>query len=231
MRKFRRYFWSTGEPWNSVRSWFLPQLLRVLHSFLMCTLRVSLSGAGRLAHDEVRETGVLYVTWHDLTFMPLHLFRHRNLGVMMSTSHSGQIQAAFWRMYGWPTVWGSTKKREGIRAMREVLRLLRTGQSFAFSPDGPKGPRHQAHAGAIYLAANAPTVIVAMGVAASEYWQLPSWDRYMIPKPFSRVHVHLSEDLVIPPNLPREENQFWQDKLGELINEANAESQRQLEKR
>lgn len=214
-----------------MRSWFLPQFLRVMHSFLMCTLQVSLSGAQRLAHDEKRETGVLYVTWHDLTLMPLHLFRHRNIGVMMSTSHSGQIQAAFWRMYGWPTVWGSTKKREGIRAMREVLRLLRTGQNFAFSPDGPKGPRHQAHAGAIYLASNAPTVIVAMGVAASDYWQLPSWDKYMIPKPFSRVHVHLSEDLVIPANMSREDNQVWQDKLGELINAANAESRRQLDKR
>lgn len=231
MRKFRRYFWSTGEPWNSIRTWFLPQFLRVMHSLLMCTLKISTSGVGRSAKLLDQKIGVVYVTWHDLTLMPLHLFRHKNIGVMMSTSHSGQIQAAFWRLYGWPTTWGSTKKREGIRALREVLRLLRDGQSFAFTVDGPKGPRHQAHAGAIYLASNAPAFLMPLGVAASDYWQLPSWDKYLIPKPFSRVHVHIGEPLSIPTDLPREENAAWQEKIGEVINEANAEAQRQLDKR
>lgn len=231
MRKFRRYFWSPGEPWNSVRSWFLPQFLRVMHSLLMCTLRISTSGVGRSAALLDKEMGVVYVTWHDLTLMPLHLFRHKNIGVMMSTSHSGQIQAAFWRLYGWPTTWGSTKKREGIRALREVLRLLREGQSFAFTVDGPKGPRHQAHAGAIYLASNAPTVLMPLGVAASEYWQLPSWDKYLIPKPFSRVHVHIGAPIPVPTDLKRDDNEVWQEKIGAAINESNAEAQRQLNKR
>src|SRR4028119_2276741 len=146
MKRFRHYFWNKGEPWNSVRSWVLPRLLRVLHSLLMCTLRISASGVRR-SDTLMEKGGILYVTWHDLTLMPLHLFRDKNIGVMMSRSHSGQIQSAFWNMYGWPTVWGSTNKREGIRALREVLRSLRNGQSFAFTPDGPKGPRHQAHAG------------------------------------------------------------------------------------
>jgi lysophospholipid acyltransferase (LPLAT)-like uncharacterized protein len=229
MRKFRRYFWSTGEPWNSIRSWFLPQFLRVMHSLLMSTLKITTSGAGRSALLLDKEIGIIYVTWHDLTLMPLHIFRHKNIGVMMSTSHSGQIQAAFWRMYGWPTTWGSTKKREGIRALREVIRLLRSGRSFAFTVDGPKGPRHQAHAGAIYLASNAPTVVIPLGVAASHYWQLPSWDKYLIPKPFAEVHVHIGAALKVPENLSRDETAKWQEKLAEIINEANSEAQRQLD--
>ena len=225
---FRDYFWSQGEPWNSIRTWGLPRFLRVVHSVLMCTLRISTSGVRQADALLGQEMGVVFITWHDLTLMPLHLFRHKNIGVIMSTSHSGRIQAALWRLYGWPTTWGSTNKREGIKALREVLRLLRAGQSFAFTPDGPKGPRHQAHPGAIYLASNAPTVLMPLTVAASAYWRLPTWDRYLIPKPFAHVHVHIGDPVTVPTDIPRDEMEQWQQSVTTIINEAAAEASRQL---
>jgi len=228
MRGFRHYFWTPGRPWSSIRQWFAPRLLRVIHSALMCTLRISTSGAQQsLAHLD-GEKGVLFVTWHDLTLMPLHMFRHQGVATMMSTSRSGRIQAAFFRLYGWPTVWGSTKKREGIKALREVLRSLRAGQSFAFTPDGPKGPRHQAHPGVVYLASNAPTVILPMGMAASSCWNLPTWDKYLIPKPFARVHMHFGAPLALPMDISRDDMQVWQNRITQGINDASAEAARQI---
>lgn len=228
MSRLRHYFWTPGEPWNSIRSWLLPQLLRAVHSALMCTLRISTSGVGQADELLGREMGVVFVTWHDLTLMPLHLFRHKNIGVMMSTSRSGRVQAALWRLYGWPTVWGSTNKREGIQALREVLRLLRSGQSFAFTPDGPKGPRHYAHPGVIYLATKAPTVLMPLTVAASSYWRMPTWDLHLIPKPFASVHVHIGDPVSLPADIPREEMEKWQEFVANVIDEAQAEAQRQL---
>lgn len=228
MRGFRHYFWTPGKPWSTLRQWFVPRLLRAIHSTLMCTLKISTSGAQQsLAHLD-GEMGVLFVTWHDLTLMPLHMFRHLGVGTMMSTSRSGRIQAAFFRLYGWPTVWGSTKKREGIKALREVLRSLRAGQSFAFTPDGPKGPRHQAHPGVVYLASNAPTVLMPLGVAASNYWNLPTWDKYLIPKPFSRVHLHFGDPLALPADISREDMPRWQARITDVINEALAEAEQKI---
>lgn len=223
---FRHYFWTQGEPWASVRSWLVPRLMRTVHGVLMCTVRITTSGVGTF-WEHVRRgqqgesNGVVFVTWHDLTWMPLHLFRHKNIGVMMSHSRAGQMQAAFWRLHGWPTVWGSTKKREGIGAVREVLRLLRQGQTFAFTPDGPKGPRHHAQPGAIYFASQAPAVIMPLGVAASSFWRLPTWDKYLIPKPFSRVHIHIGEPFSVPPDAAKVNTEEWQGRIGESIDDAS----------
>jgi len=202
-----------------MRSALVPRLLQVAHSALMLSLRITVSGGAQLPDILDRHEGdpqrraCLFVCWHDHTFLPLHLFRRKNIGVMMSRSRTGQIQAAFWRLHGWPTVWGSTKKREGIQALRETLRLLRSGQSFAFTPDGPKGPRHEAKPGIVYLASNAPASIIPLGVAADRFWQLPTWDRYLIPKPFARVHVHLGEPLHVPPGLSKDEMTQWQKRV------------------
>lgn len=209
-----------------MRSARVPRLLRATHSLLMLTLRLSVSGGSQLPEildrpeDDGPERGALFVCWHDHSLLPLHLFRHKGIGVMMSRSRAGQMQAAFWRLYGWPTVWGSTKKREGIQALREALKMLRAGQSMAFTPDGPKGPRHRAQPGVIYLASNAPAVIIPLGVAADAFWQLPTWDRYLIPKPFARVHVHLGEPLLVPPEIPRAEMALWQERIEAEINRA-----------
>lgn len=229
---WRHYFWTTGEPWNSIRSWLVPRILRAAHCSLMCTLRISTSGIPHGAQylQPGCPVGALFVTWHDLTLMPLHLFRHLNLGIMTSRSRSGQVQAAFWRLYGWHTVWGSTKKREGIKALREVLRLLGEGRSFAFTPDGPKGPRHYAHPGVVYMASHASSVIMPLGIAASNYWRLPTWDRYCIPKPFARVHVHLGEEMQIPADLSREQMEEWRCRVEVEINRAQTAAQRELEK-
>jgi lysophospholipid acyltransferase (LPLAT)-like uncharacterized protein len=201
----------------------------------MCTLRVQVSGLAT-AHDLMRKGdlgqghGPLFVLWHDHSLLPLHLFRHRNIGVMMSRSRAGQMQAALWSLYGWPIVWGSTFKREGIQALREVLRGLRSGQPFAFTPDGPKGPRHRAQPGAVYLASKAPTFVIPVAVAASRAWYLPTWDKYLIPKPFSRVHLHMGEPVEVPTGLSREDMENWQRRIEELIDAALAEAERRVKR-
>ena len=188
----------------------------------MATVRISTSGVHQSKdyYGKSEGPGALFVLWHDQTLVPLHLFRHQGIGVMMSKSRAGRMQAAFWSLYGWPVVWGSTKKKEGVAALREVLRLVRGGAMFGFTPDGPKGPRHYAHPGVVYLASKAPAIVMPLAVAASDFWQLPTWDKYLIPKPFSRVHIHLGEPLHVPAELSREENEEWRVKIEDALNES-----------
>jgi lysophospholipid acyltransferase (LPLAT)-like uncharacterized protein len=225
---FRDYFWTNGEPWRSVRHWIVPRLLRAAHSVLVCTLRLTTSGIAETWPHRPKDTGVLLVVWHDLKLLMLHFARNQDIGVMVSHSRAGQIVAPVWELYGFPAVYGSKNKREGIQAIREGLRLLRAGRTFAFTPDGPTGPRHQAHSGVVYLASTTPTAVIPMGVAVSSGWCLPTWDRFLIPKPFARVHIHMGQPLHVPPNLPRDETAYWQDRITAILNEASDEAERRL---
>ncbi len=231
LRVWRDYYWTTGWPWRVIRPWLVPRILQTLHSILMLTLRITVSGAHQLTPflDRPAERGVVLVTWHDLTLLPLHLFRDKNITILASRSRAGQMQAAFWRLYGWPNVWGSsTRKRDAIKALREMLRLLREGQSLAFAPDGPKGPRHQVQPGVVYLAANAPATIIPLGVAADKCWRLNTWDRYFIPRPFAHVHIHLGEAMIVPPNGARDDVEMWQQRVQEALDAAIARCEREV---
>jgi lysophospholipid acyltransferase (LPLAT)-like uncharacterized protein len=231
MPSLRDYYKTKGEPWNSMRSWVMPQFLRLGHSTLTSTYRISTSGFQRSHRlwEEPQGNGVLLVGWHDQLLVIMHLLRNQDCAAIMSRSRSGQMNAKLWNLYGWSTVWGSTRKREGISALREVLRQLRTGRSFGISPDGPKGPRHQAEAGVVFLASNAPAQVVPLGVAAHSAWRLPTWDRYLIPKPFTRVHMHIGPPLTVPPHIPRDEMPRWQRFIDQAIDRAEAEAERHVE--
>ncbi|BCM90007.1 hypothetical protein IAD21_01858 [Abditibacteriota bacterium] len=229
--KLRDAFWTPQQPFASIRSWTIPRLLRLLHSSLMSSLRISTSGFYNIQpYLEGPKGGALCVLWHDHTLVPLHLFRERGIATMMSRSRAGQMQAAFWRLHGWSTIWGSTKKKEGIAALRETLRCIDNGGVVGFTPDGPKGPRREVHGGVVYLASKSGAPVVPVATAASDFWQLTTWDRYLIPKPFARVHMHMGEPISIPDKLSREETEEWLLKVKYAIDDAEQKAIQALER-
>jgi hypothetical protein len=229
LRKLRDAFWTPAPPWSTIRTWLVPRFFEAWHSALCCTLRITSTGFSRglpLAFES--EEAAILVCWHGKSLIPLHFLRDKNMAGMISTSRTGQLQGAFWARYGWRIVRGSAKKREGILALREAMRLLSKGQSFALTPDGPKGPRCKAQGGVVYMASNAPAVILPVGIAASRAWFLSSWDKHMIPKPFARVHLHMAAPLRLPSDIPKNEVAHWLQVIEDAIEAAEREAERRV---
>jgi len=230
--KFRDVFWTENPTFSALRSLVVPRLLRLMHCSLMNTLSFSTTGIHRIQpYFDAPEKGALCVLWHDHTLIPLHAFQHCGIATMMSRSRTGRVQAALWALYGWPIIWGSTKKKEGIAALRETLRTLSNGGLVGFTPDGPKGPRREAHGGVVYLASKSGAPIMPLTYAADRAWRLKSWDRYLIPKPFARVHIHLGEPLWVPSDLSREESLAWQERIKAALDAAEAVAMEELKRR
>jgi lysophospholipid acyltransferase (LPLAT)-like uncharacterized protein len=231
---FRHYFWTRGEPWNGVRSNLAPQTLRALHSCLMCGVHVTTSGVHQGKEYLERQAdgpGAIFPVWHDVMLLPMYLFRDRGIGVIVSPSRSGQIAAALWRLYGWPTTWGSTKGQQGVPALRKGISLLRSGQSLGFTPDGPLGPYHRAQPGIVYLAAMSGAPVLPLGVSVSRAWHLPTWDRHVVPQPGARAHLHLGAPIHVPKSAAREDTEHWRAEIESALNEATRCAEQALRRR
>lgn len=152
-------------------------------------------------HEKAKANGGLpiYVFWHDRIFLTTYWWRNRRIVVMTSRSFDGEYIARFIQRFGYGAVRGSST-RGGVGAIVEMMRLMRAGCTTAFTIDGPKGPRYVAKMGAVLLAKKSGQPILPVTMALERYWTTPSWDRFQIPKPFTRAHVYVAPPIYVPPD-------------------------------
>jgi hypothetical protein len=113
---------------------------------------------------------------------------------MISQSKDGDIIAGIAEKSGWHTVRGSSS-RNGGQALKEMIGQLQLTGLAAHIVDGPKGPAGIIKAGAVSLARAAGAVVVPIYTASDRAWYFKSWDRFMLPKPFAKVHLRFGEML------------------------------------
>lgn len=141
--------------------------------------------------------------------------------VMSSQSKDGQFSTATLARFGIESVSGSST-RGGSAAVRGILRVARAGRSIVFTPDGPRGPAGVVKDGVIFTARASQLPIVPLASALKKYKQLRSWDRMMIPIPFSKGVCVYGEPIVVPRDGDIEE---WRLKLERTLNELSEEAE------
>ena len=131
--------------------------------------------------------------WHsDLLMIPVyrHISPHRSASAIISQHKDGEIVAKVLDYLSIKSLRGSS--RNGARkVLLESFRAIKDGEDIQISPDGPKGPRHHVHDGAVVLAQKGNLPIMIIGYQPSRYWQIRSWDRFVIPKPFSKIDFYI----------------------------------------
>jgi lysophospholipid acyltransferase (LPLAT)-like uncharacterized protein len=140
------------------------------------------------------------VFWHGRILSATFYFRRRGIVVMTSENFDGEWIARIIERFGYGTSRGSTS-RGGRRALLQLVRDLEAGRPAGFAIDGPRGPAKVAQPGAIWLAGETGHPILPFHLEASRFWELRSWDRTQIPKPFSTVALVVGEPLQVPKRL------------------------------
>lgn len=136
---------------------------------------------------------VIYALWHNRILMAPPAFRkgygwERHSVVLTSASLDGAVVARAMAAFGFGAVRGSSSRR-GVAALVGLTRALRKGSDVCITPDGPRGPRYVFHPGMVKLAQATGAPIVPIHMTFANAWRLKSWDRFVIPKPFSQVRV------------------------------------------
>lgn len=149
------------------------------------------------------EQGVIFSLWHG-RLLPLSYFhRHWNIVALISQSADGDSIARVVRAWGFEPVRGSTS-RGGGEALRALVRLARAGRALAITPDGPQGPRQKLQAGVLRTAQLSGAPIVPLVAGCRRAWWPGHWDRFCVPKPFSRVRVLYGEPRYVPRDIDEE---------------------------
>ncbi|MGH9649449.1 MAG: lysophospholipid acyltransferase family protein [Terriglobales bacterium] len=139
----------------------------------------------------------IYVFWHRCVFIATWHFRAKEIAVMTSRSFDGEYIARIIEKFGYSAVRGSSS-RGAVRALLGMHKVIDVGRTVAFTIDGPRGPKYVAKPGPVLLARNTGVPIMAFHIALENPWILPSWDDFMIPKPFSRALVRIGKLIHVP---------------------------------
>lgn len=167
---------------------------------LMATVRFEVRDDSGYRGLHVAGSPVIYTLWHG-RLLPLTWYhRARGIGALISLSKDGEYIARVVQGWGYKVVRGSTS-RGGSRALAEMIRLGRKGRSLAFTPDGPRGPRERMKPGVLLAAQRSGLPIVPLSGACSRAWWFEGWDRFLVPKPFSRVLLSHGMPVHVPPEL------------------------------
>jgi lysophospholipid acyltransferase (LPLAT)-like uncharacterized protein len=150
--------------------------------------------------------------WHDCIFPATYVWRNLEIRVLSSDSFDGEYTGRIIRKFGFVKVRGSSS-RGAVRALLGMRRAIEQGATVAFTIDGPKGPRHLAKPGPVLLAGSTGAPMVAFHIAVQHGWTLNTWDRSVIPKPFSRALLRISKQVKVPSHTGQAQREAH---LGEL---------------
>jgi len=133
------------------------------------------------------------ITWHGELFISPQVYRylrkHHKTSAIISQHHDGDLIAKTLGFFNIASLRGSSKR--GARAvLLSAIKSLKEGYSVMVSPDGPRGPRHSMSDGAVALAKRANIPLMVVTFKADSYWQLKSWDKFTIPKPFTSLDIY-----------------------------------------
>jgi hypothetical protein len=138
----------------------------------------------------VRDRPVIFAIWHNrLLMLPPPFDRwfptRQSIG-LISASRDGDVVSVLIERSGYGTIRGSTS-RKGVIALRQLVEALAAGNNVLFTPDGPRGPVYEVSPGVIFVAQKSGAPIVPIHVEYSSCWRLKNWDRFCVPRPFSKL--------------------------------------------
>jgi lysophospholipid acyltransferase (LPLAT)-like uncharacterized protein len=182
------------------------------------TLRVSISYEDG-AQQTLDQRPLIGSFWHSCIIPSTYICRDLGVRVMSSNSYDGEYMGRIIHQFGFVAVKGSSS-RNAVRALLGLRRALADGWTVAFTLDGPRGPRHKVKPGPVALARSSGVPLTMFHAAVDKAWVLNSWDRMMIPLPFSRVLLRFGKLIPVPTDASDEDVERYTAELQSALDRA-----------
>jgi lysophospholipid acyltransferase (LPLAT)-like uncharacterized protein len=198
----------------------LPGLITMLLRFVLWTNKIEVIGLEQF-YEKVKQHPSIIILWHNRVVLGPNFFGDfcaptSNYTAYVSHSRDGEwLALAIESFKNGFTI--RVPKRNKHESLRAFIKTLKTS-ILLITPDGPKGPKYKIKPGVIFAASTAKAQLFPFSWSASKYWQLKSWDKLKVPKPFGRIVIGLGE----PFFLHTEENMTLEQKTLKAENTLNA---------
>ena len=171
----------------------------------------------------------IFCFWHQCVLPCTFYYRRTGATIIVSQSFDGELIARTLELFGFKTTRGSSSRgaREGLLGLQVVIEK---GEPACFTADGPRGPIYQTKMGPIKLAQMTGARIGAFHLQPERAWTMNSWDRFLIPKPFTRIVVAWSRWISVPADTPDSALEPKREELNAAIERARRLALRQFEK-
>jgi len=181
-RSPRKFTW-----WQRIQLFVVPPAVAFLFKRLIHTCSFEVRHEEHFWDCVDRQRAIIVGFWHEnLGLAACHFEDFPGAHTLTSFSFDGEMAARTVARFGLKSLRGSSSQG-ALGALRQLESALHQGCYLGWTLDGPKGPRRCAKAGVAYVSARTGMTVVPNAYAVSRAWRLPSWDRFLIPKPFSRI--------------------------------------------
>ncbi len=165
------------------------------------------------------EKGVyVYAVWHQNFIGSTFVHIGQKFTMIVSGSKDGELVATACKKMGYSPVRGSST-RGGKEAMFEMVKKIKNGFPGAITVDGPKGPVHVVKPGIVEIARLAKCPILPLSSYPVKYWSFEkSWDKFRVPKPFTKIYLVVGEPIFVPENISETEFEKIRVDIANAIN-------------
>lgn len=160
------------------------------------TLRWTVIGSENIAHAKAAGK-ICWASWHGRQVLTINVHAGQRVVILASLSKDGDIQAAMLERLGYRVERGSSS-RGAARGLLSMARAMREGWEPAIAVDGPRGPREEVKQGIVALARYEDASIIPTMASCESAWVMSSWDRALIPKPFTRAVIEYGPSVNVP---------------------------------
>ena len=169
----------------------------------------------------------IYCFWHQCVLPCTFYFRWSRAVILISRSFDGELITRILRMFGFDAVRGSSSRagREGLMGLK---RIIEDGRTAIFTADGPRGPIYETKMGPIKLAQLTGAPIDVFHLQPERAWVLNSWDRFLVPRPFTRIIVSWAKGVKVPADLAADQLEPQRQELTAAIERARMLALRHL---
>jgi lysophospholipid acyltransferase (LPLAT)-like uncharacterized protein len=173
---------------------------------------------GKEAHDALRQQypHLIYAAWHEHILVHAWVFRQRGISVLISQSRDGEYISRTVRLLGFRASRGSSS-RGAVRGIIKLVRILKDEGDVGLTADGPRGPARECKPGVITLAKRSGLPIIPIVASASRSTRVNSWDRMIVPYPFSTLTVMYGDPIFIPEDADKEALADYQQQVKQAL--------------